>query len=132
MKVLIALVGVLSLLAGFGGQAEAQQTYSLKNGESVELHSVFWINNSCQSRLLKLLGIDMLDGPPGLTLSLREGSVAPSARYNCSNKVPGAMVVLTANGVTAKYQGTISYRVRYSTQDGNTQSSHTAKVQVFP
>jgi hypothetical protein len=131
VKLLLAFVGVLSLLIGFEGEAQAQQLVSLKNGEQADLGAVFWIEN-CQSRLVKFSGIDLLNGPPGLKLSLREEAVAPSARYNCSNRVPGATVVLSANGFTSKYEGTISYRVRYDTRDGNKQSSHSAKVQVFP
>jgi hypothetical protein len=131
MRAVVALVGFVFLLMGFAGQAGAQSVLSLKNGEKIDLPAVFWINN-CQSRLTKLAGIDLLEGPPGLTLSLREEMVLPSARYNCSKKVPGATVVLSANGFTSKYEGTISYRVRYVTDDGNMQSSHKAKVQVFP
>jgi hypothetical protein len=131
MRALVALVGALSVLACFGGGAEAQDVISLKNGEKADIGIVFWINN-CVSRLAKFAGIDMLEGPTGLTLSLREETVMPSARYNCSTKVPGATVVLSASGFKAKYEGTISYRVRYITQDGDKQSSHKAKIQVFP
>ena len=131
VRAVAAFVAILSMAIGFSGEARAQETLSLKNGEKADYGPVFWISN-CQSRLVKFAGIDMLDGPPGLTLSLREESVAPLARYKCSNKVPGAIVVLSANGFTSKYSGTISFRVRYLTEDGAKQSSHKANVEVFP
>ena len=50
---------------------------SLKSNESAELGSVYWAVN-CKSLLKKILGLDVLEGPPEVTLSIKEGLVTPT------------------------------------------------------
>jgi len=106
------------------------QEIALKPGESTDLGPVYWQNN-CVSTLKKIAGVDMLDGPPGVELTVREESVV-ARRQNCPNKLPGGVVVLTAREVPQKFSGTIKYRVRYSTEEGDRQSSHSKEISLFP
>ncbi|MBH1962917.1 MAG: hypothetical protein I8H77_01210 [Comamonadaceae bacterium] len=106
------------------------QDVSLKIGESADLGAVYWQSN-CVSTLKKIVGVDMLDGPPGVELHIREETVM-AKRQNCSNKLPGGVVVLTAKDIPQKFSGTIKYRVRYSTEDGDKQSSHSKEVFLSP
>ena len=115
---------------GFVLPASAQDL-SIKSGESIDLHSVYWIRN-CKSLLKSFLGVDVLEGPPGITLSLREEPVQTSARQNCQASVPGAMVVATAKQGLTKNVETLKFRVRYETEEGQRQSSHSYKVYVYP
>jgi hypothetical protein len=107
------------------------QDFSIKSGESIDLLSVYWVRN-CQSLLKSVLGVDVLEGPPGITLSLREESVKTSARQNCLNNVPGAIVVATAKQGLARSVETLKYRVRYDTEEGQKQSNHSSRVFVYP
>lgn len=106
------------------------QDISLKAGESADLGAVFWQNN-CVSILKNIAGVDMLDGPPGVELGIREESVV-ARRQQCPNKLPGGVVILTAKEITKKFSGTIKYRVRYNTEDGEKQSTHSKEISLFP
>lgn len=109
--------------------AFAQQV-SLKSGESADLQQVYWIAD-CKSELESFAGIDLLDGPPGVTLSIREEAVLPR-RQNCPSKVAGGVVVASVKDVPTEIAGVLKYRVRYKTLDGPRQSSHSTQISLFP
>ncbi len=111
--------------------ARAQEV-SLRAGESLDLHSVYWVRRDCRSLLQNIAGIDLLEGPPGVSLSIRTEDVRTSARQNCPNKVAGGMVVATAKEVPAKVTATLAYRVRYDTDEGPKQSNHTHQLTLYP
>ena len=111
-------------------QAVAQEV-SLKSGESVDIGTVYWVAANCKSALKSFVGVDLLDGPKGIELSIREEPVA-ARRQNCPDKVPGGKVVLRAVNIPEKTEATIAYRVRYDTEDGDKQSSHKAKIALYP
>jgi hypothetical protein len=104
---------------------------SLKNNESAELSSVYWIGQGCKSLLKSFAGVDILEGPPGVTLAIKEEMVY-ARRQNCPNKVPGGKVIATAKGVQTAASGNLKYRVRYKTADGERQSSHSVAVSLYP
>lgn len=106
------------------------QDISLRVGESVDLGPVYWQSN-CVSILKGIAGVDILDGPPGIELTIREENVT-ARKQNCQNKLPGGIVVLTAKEIPIKFSGTIKYRVRYKTEDGDKQSSHSKEIALFP
>jgi hypothetical protein len=106
------------------------QSVALKSGESADLISVYWVEN-CRSILKDFAGLELLEGPPGVVLSLREQPVR-ARRQNCPDNVPGAVVIVTAKDVAEKASGTVRYRVRYNTDDGQKQSSHTFKIDLYP
>jgi hypothetical protein len=105
------------------------QDFSVKKGETIDIYPVYWVTN-CRSRLLKLEGIDLLEGPPSIVLALRQQTVY-AAPQKCPNPVPGAMVTLTAQSVAAKFSGMVGFRVRYSTEDGSKQSTHRIKLDIY-
>ena len=120
---------VFVALSMLGASAHAEEI-SLKAGESADLGSVYWISN-CQSILKGFGGVDILEGPPGIELAIREESVT-ARRQNCQNKVQGGVVVLTAKEVQSKLSGVLKYRVRYKTEDGDKQSSHSKDLVLYP
>ena len=85
----------------------------------------------CKSELESFAGVDLLDGPPGVTLSNREEAVLPR-RQNCPSKVAGGVVVASVKDVPAQIAGVLKYRVRYKTLDGPRQSSHSTQISLFP
>lgn len=103
---------------------------SIRKGESIDLDAVYWQRN-CESILLHFDGVQLMEGPPGLSLLIRQEPVWARHR-NCRNHLYGGTVVLTATNVTEKFEGTIHYRVTYSTKEGNKQSNHSKKVIVYP
>ncbi|MBP6818658.1 hypothetical protein V6B08_20580 [Ferrovibrio sp. MS7] len=119
------------LLSGFPAAAQPQEIM-LKSGESTDVFEVYWIDTSnCRSQLNRILGIDILSGPEGLSASIREQTVT-ARRQHCSQQVPGGWVVFTAGNVAAPVKGPVQFRVRYDTTEGQRQSSHTRQVALFP
>ena len=120
----------LAVLSVLGAASANAQEIALKNGESADLGAVYWISN-CRSLLKSFAGVDVLEGPPGVVLSIREDMVY-ARRQNCPNKVPGGIVVATAKDVQSKASGILRYRVRYNTSDGERQSTHSVQISLYP
>lgn len=112
------------------GLKPADAEISIKSGESVDLGPVYWVEG-CTSLLITVVGVDFLEGPPGITLSVRREDVLPQ-RPGCSNKVNGGVVVASVKDVPVPAHGTLRYRVRYKTQNGTNQSTHSAQMSVYP
>ena len=109
-------------------ELKGQQRLAIKNGESVELHPVYYVSH-CHSIMLGRPEIEVLEGPPELTFSIREEPVLPR-RQGCAANVPGGMLLLMAKGVTEKMEAKLTYRVKYSTKDGPRQTSSAYIVSV--
>jgi hypothetical protein len=125
------LISGFCLAIGFSSaEVRAQQSIALRNGESTELGSVWFVAN-CRSIMIGLPEVEILEGPPGLTLSIKEAMVLPR-RLNCANQVPGGILVATAKDVTEPVQGKLVYRVKYKTKDGDRQLAQTYNVSLFP
>jgi hypothetical protein len=105
---------------------------SVKSGESADLGEVYWINGACLSILKAFLGVEILEGPAGVSLKIREEDIHP-ARAQCANStVRGGVVVATVGNVTEKTTATLHYRVRYSVPDGEKQTTHTRVLNLNP
>jgi ribosomal protein L21 len=124
-----AAICVAGLSVG-AAHAQSQGNIALKSGESVELGPVYWIAN-CRSILIGLPEVEILEGPPGLTLNLKEAMVLPR-RQNCPNKVSGGILSAAAAEVKDQTQGKLVYRIKYKTKDGDRQRSGTFNVSLFP
>ena len=124
-------LGVVSALGTIGVDAQTNvQRITLKNGESVELHPIYWVVN-CRSIMVGMPEIEILEGPPEVTLAIKEEMVLPR-RFNCANRVPGGTIVATAKDVKEPVETKLTYRVKYKTKDGDRQSAQTFSVELFP
>jgi hypothetical protein len=126
---ILAVCSLGVLVANTAGYVQ-QQGIALKNGESAELGPVYWVAQ-CRSILVGMPAVEILEGPPGLTLSIKEAMVLPR-RQNCANQVPGGVLVATAQEVKEPIQGKLIYRIEYKTKDGDRQLSNTYNVSLFP
>ena len=59
-------VAAAAIEEGASAQSELRRV-AAKNGESIDLHSVFWVS-SCRSIMIGLPEIEMLEGPAGAGL----------------------------------------------------------------
>jgi len=121
-----------SLLA-FAAKSVAQNeshTLAMKGGETVELFPVYGLSN-CRSALLATPTVEVLEGPPELTLSIKEGMVKPR-KAGCTDKVKGGTVVATAKDVKAPIQAKLTFRIKYKGKDGDRQTGHVYNVSLFP
>jgi hypothetical protein len=112
------------------GLKPADAEISIKSGESVDIGPVYWVEG-CTSLLITVVGVDFLEGPPGINLSVRREDVLPQ-RPGCTSKVNGGVVVASVKEISAPTHGTLRYRVRYKTQNGANQSTHTAQISLYP
>lgn len=127
-KAIIALAGLAAVLCSSG--AQAQNRVALKSGDSVELGSVYWVSN-CRSIMIGLPEIEILEGPPEVTLAIKEGPVLPR-RQNCAAKVPGGTLVASAKDIKEPGEAKLTYRLKYKTKDGDRQRGNVYFVSVFP
>jgi len=102
----------------------------VKNGESIEVGTVYYVAN-CRSIMTGLPEIEVLEGPPEVTLNIKEEPVLPR-RQGCAKKVAGGTIMLTAKGVTAPAESKLAYRVNYETRDGDRQTSRTYLISMYP
>jgi len=123
---------LLIATAGFAinAAANAQQRFAVKNGESIDTGVVYWVSN-CHSIMVGLPEIEVLEAPPGVSLSIRAEPVLPR-RQGCAAKVPGGTLVMTAKDVAEPTEGKLVYRLKYQTKDGPRQGSNTFMVSLFP
>jgi hypothetical protein len=130
----IAVLAAILLLTPIVTDGVKAQTVprrlALKSGESVELYPVYWVIN-CRSVMIGLPEVEVLEGPPQLSLSIREEKVLPR-RQGCAAEVPGGTLLMTAKDVTEKAEATLTYRLKYKTRAGDRQTSGTFIVSLFP
>jgi len=126
-------VATILLLVAAGACAHAQAEWkqiAVKDGESIELQTVYWVLN-CRSTLVALPEVEILQGPPQVTLSINEAQVVPR-RHGCAAAVPGARLTLTAKGISEPIETKLTYRLNYKTRDGIRHLSHNYIVSLFP
>ena len=123
-------IGVALFLSSAAAHGQNTLRVALKNGESVDIGPVYVITN-CKSIVIGRPDVESLEGPPEVTVSIREEMVLPRLQ-NCAQKVPGGTVVLTAKDLTASKEAKITYRVKYKTKDGDRQRGVVVNVSLFP
>ena len=111
--------------------AQTPSRLALKNGEAIELTTVYYISN-CRSIMIGLPQAEIVEGPPELSLTIKEEQVVPR-KFGCTTKVPGGKLILTAKGsVTEGTEVNLIYRLKYKTKEGDRQTSGTYIVTLFP
>jgi hypothetical protein len=125
----LAFVALLCCLCASPQAAES--TVALKSGETVDLSNLFWVVN-CRSLLNGPMRVEVLEGPPEITASIREQKIVPHA-LNCPKPVDAGVLLLTAaKEVKKKVQAKVVLRVKYPTVDGEKQKSFDFDAIVLP
>jgi hypothetical protein len=122
-------------LAVCAGSAQAQNPNQIpriaaKSGETLELFPVF-AHVNCRSTLLATPEVEILEGPPELTLSVREQMVAVPAAQ-CNSKLKGGMLLATIGEIKKPIEGKLTFRVKYKTKAVNNQVARTYYYSLFP
>jgi len=127
---------LLALAICLGGSAAQAQklsgaaTIALKSGETVELGELYWVVN-CRSLLKTTPEVEMLDGPPQITASIKDAMVLPRW-HGCAKKVSGGMLSITAKEIDDPSFTRLTLRVLYKTKDGDRKRSHIVNLQLIP
>jgi hypothetical protein len=134
-----AALGVFCLLtagqfvsSGAGAQTiTADYDLSLKNGETLELTDAYLISRDCKSLLKSPPEVTILEGPPGVVVSMNEAMVTPFS-HNCARPVRGGKVAISARDVEFYSHTTLVLRYRYKTPMGDRFSSARYRLTVYP
>jgi hypothetical protein len=81
--------------------------------------------------MIGLPEVEILDGPPQVTLSIKKDMVLPR-RQNCANRVPGGVLFATAKEVAEPVEAKITYRLKYQTKDGERPRGYVFLLSLFP
>src|SRR6266542_79503 len=120
----ILLISSLCLACVLGGSQVQAQTISgtpgiaLKNGESFELGDAYWISSTCNSMLVSTPEVEILDGPPGVTVTVKEAMVTPRY-YNCAKPIKGGKVIIAANDIEHSSYTTFTIRFKFKGREGD-------------
>jgi len=128
---LMAILAMVGITIGAAAQAQADvRRLGVKSGENIELGPVYWVVN-CRSIMIGLPEIEILEGPPEVTLSIKEAQVLPR-RQGCAAPVAGGKLMLSAKSVTERTEAKLTFRLKYKTKDGDRQISNSYIVSLFP
>jgi len=123
---------VATVFTGHSAKAAAE-VVAMKSGETIERGEVYFISTAnCRSLVKGPLSVEILEGPPEVTASIREQQVVPR-KYNCAKPVPGGVLLLTAaKDIKDRIQAKLILRVKYPTVDGERQTSHDIDLTIVP
>jgi hypothetical protein len=119
------------------GSASAQTIYfgvadiALKSGESAELAQVYFIGENCNSLLKETPGVEVLDGPPGVSAAINEAEVVPR-EVGCASPVPGGKLVISAKDIEYYSRTRMVLRINLKTLLGDRQVSQDVNISLFP
>jgi len=104
---------------------------ALRSGESIELGDVYYVGANCRSLLTATPEVEVMDGPPGVAVSIKEALIVP--RYHgCAKPVTGGKMLFSANNIEDYSYTRMVLRVTYKTRNGNIQRSQHINVTLFP
>jgi hypothetical protein len=126
-------LGIAVVVGGAGAHAQTitgSTSIALKNGESAEIGLLYWVIN-CRSILKSPPEVEILDGPPGVSVAVKVGMVVPRAQ-KCANPVPGGTLVVTAKDIEDTSYTPLAIRITYRTRDGDRKISPVYNLSLFP
>jgi hypothetical protein len=136
-KTLLAIlqIGIAGALGGTEAQAQTMAvtgspTIALRSGETAELANVYYISN-CKSILTSAPQVEIIDGPPGVTASIREDMVMARAQ-KCAAPVKGGKLFVAAGDIQDQSFSNLTLRITYKTRDGERKLSQVFNLELFP
>ena len=128
-----ALSAVAVILFSTGAFVQAAQTIALKSGETAEITSLSWVVlSNCRSVVKGPMTVEVLDGPPEVTASIREQKVIAHGQ-NCEKKVDGGILLLTSpKEIKERTEAKTILRVKFPTADGVFQKSFDIDLILIP
>ena len=104
---------------------------ALRSGESMEFGDVYFIGANCRSLLTATPEVEVMDGPPGVAVSIKQAMVVPRL-FGCGKPVSGGRMLFSANNIEDYSYTRMVLRVTYKTRNGNIQRSQHVNVTLFP
>lgn len=135
LLITVLQIGVAGALCGTGARAQnmmipGAQTMALKSGESEEVIDLYYVQN-CISLLNSPPQVEVVDGPPGVTASLKEDMVLPRFQ-KCPGKVKGAKLMVSAGTVEDPSFSQLTVRVTFDTREGIRKQTFVINLSLIP
>jgi hypothetical protein len=105
-------------------------TVALRSGESEEISDLYFVSN-CASLLNGPPQVEVVDGPPGVTASIKEDLVLPRLQ-RCPTKVKGAKLVLSASKIEDPSFSLLTVRVTFDTKEGVRKQTWVVNLNLIP
>ena len=96
-------------------QIAAPTLFSIRGGETLLLRQLGWITSDCVSTFSSLEGIDILDGPPEVTLKFEPGQVnlTTTAGKVCPKPLPGGNIMISASkDIADEKEANLTFRLQ--------------------
>jgi hypothetical protein len=116
--------------AGYAQTIINSPTIALRSGESAELGATYWVVN-CRSILKSTPEVEILDGPPGVSVGIKAAMVTPRAQ-RCPKPVAGGTLVITAGDIEDPSYTTLTIRIIYRGRDGDRKPSQVYNISLLP
>jgi hypothetical protein len=127
-------IGIAGALCGTGAAQNMEipgaKTMALKSGESEEVIDLYYVQN-CLSLLNSPPQVEVVDGPPAVTASLKEDMVLPRLQ-KCPAKVKGAKLLVSAGTVQDASFSQLTIRVTFDTRDGIRKQTFVINLSLIP
>jgi hypothetical protein len=104
---------------------------ALKSGETIEVGDVYLIASDCRSLLTGTPEVEVMDGPPGVAVAIKQAMVVPRY-YGCAKPISGGKLVITANDIEDYSHTRMVLRIKYKTRNGDRLRSQHLNVTLFP
>jgi hypothetical protein len=134
----IASLTLLAVACVLGGGLAVAQTIQipvrnivLKDGETMEFGDLWYISRDCKSLMSGTPQVEIMEGPPGVTVEIRPAQVVPR-ELSCANPIAGGKMFIAAKGVEEYSRSTMVLRVTYKTRNGDRQRAEHISVTLFP
>jgi len=135
---LLAAFALLLVGCVLGTQVAVAQTIhisvsniALKSGETMEFGNVYLISTDCRSLLTSTPEIEIMEGPPGVSVAIKQAMVVPRA-WGCARPVSGGKMFIAAKDVEDYSNSSMVLRIKYKTRDGDRLRSQRINVTLFP
>jgi hypothetical protein len=126
----LGIVGIVGSAAAHAQTITGSGTIALKSGESTEVGDLYWVTN-CRSLLTSTPEVEVLDGPPGVSVTVKAAMVTPRVQ-RCANQVSGGKLFITAENIEDTSYTPLTIRVTYRTRDGDRKLGHVYNLSLFP
>ena len=122
-------------LSGWSAKAQtiniSTSNIALRSGETMEFGNFYWVNSVCKSVLKGSTKVEIMDGPPGVEVAIKDAMVVPRW-FNCGKPVTGSKLYISAKDVDDQSNTPMTLRFTFKTADGERQRSHVINVALFP
>jgi hypothetical protein len=124
---LVAVLGAATTNA----QTANAQNVAIKSGETLELQSLYWVQN-CRSVVIGQPEVQILEGPPDVKVTIKEDNIVPRIQ-GCSSKIKGGILLLTApQEIDDSGAARLVVRIKFKTREGERTQSLIYNLSLIP